>query len=257
MKCLLTILALAVFCSGALDAAESQQKPNKIMVKTLYEGTIPYVLDASGSYVRSGEEAEKWMEHDRKFSEKELGPFKETLEVLALRQAIGVRVGNNPKPEQVWESARSILNWMHTHGKHDNDKYRILSREGWPKVETIAKYYVQNQQLAWAACFSLAHLAFQLFRICDLPTDSFGIATARYNGEGKAPSHVYLGLRVDGQWYYIDPSRRMHPYTKLASVGRRMGQGPGCDYARPREFKTVAGGKFKGIPLLEPPPSSK
>ena len=257
MKCLLTILALAVFCSGALDEAEPQQKPNKIMVKTLYEETIPYVLDVSGCYVRSGEEAEKWMEHDHKFSEKELGPFKETSEVLALRQAIGVRVGNNPKPEQVWESARSILNWMHTHGKHDNDKYRILSREGWPKVETIAKYYAQNQQLTCAACFSLAHLAFQLFRICDLPTDSFGIATARYNGEGKAPSHVYLGLRVDGQWYYIDPSRRMPPYTKLASVGRRMGQEPGCDYAHPREFKTVAGGKFKGIPLLEPPPSSK
>jgi len=227
------------------------------MVNTFYEGTIPYVLDPSGCYVRSGGEAEKWVEHDREFSEKELGPFRETPEVLALRQAIGVRVENNPKPEQVWETARSILNWMHTHGNYDNDKCRILSREGWPKMETIAKYYAQNQQLAWAACFSLAHLAFQLFRISGLPTDSFGIATARYNGKGKAPTHVYLGLRVDGQWYYIDPSNRMPPYTKLASVGRRMGQEPGCDCAQPREFKIVAGGKFKGIPLLEPLPLPK
>ncbi len=254
MKRLSIILAFAVFFSGVLYAAEPQQKPKKVMVKTLYEGTIPYVLDPSGCYVRSGEEAKKWMEHDRKFSEKELGPFKETHEVLGLRQAIGMQVGNNPTSEQVWEAARHILNWMHTHGKHDNDKYRNLSREGWPRVETIAKYYSQNQQLAWAACFSLAHLAFQLFRICDLPTDSFGIATARYNGKGEAPTHVYFGLRVDGQWYYIDPSRRMPPYINRTSVGRQMGQDPGCDYAHPREFKTVAGEKFKGIPLLEPFP---
>ena len=257
MKRLSTILSLAVFFSGTLYAAEPQPKQDKIKVNTFYEGTILYVLDASGSYVRSGEEAEKQVKSDLKFSEKYLGTFKETPEVLSLRQAMGVRVENNPSPGQVWEAARSIVNWMHTHGKHDNDKYRILSREGWPKVETIAKYYAQNQQLAWAACFSLAHLAFQLFRICNLPTDSFGIATARYNGKGKAPTHVYLGLRVDGQWYYIDPSSRMPPYTKLASVGRRMGQEPGCDYAHPLEFKTVADGKFKGIPLLEPPPSPK
>lgn len=85
MKRLSTILALAVFFSGALSVAEPQQKPDKIMVNTLYEGTIPYVLDASGCYVRSGGEAEKWVEHDREFSEKELGPFRETPEVLALR----------------------------------------------------------------------------------------------------------------------------------------------------------------------------
>ena len=254
MKCLSTILALAVFCGGGLYAAEPQPKPEKIMANTLYEGTIPYVLDASGCYVRSGVGAEKQIESDRNFSEKYLGPFKETPEVISLRQAMGVRVENNPKPEQVWEAARSILNWMHTHGKHDNDKYRILSREGWPKIETIAKYYAQNQQVPWAACFSLAHLAFQLFRISGLPIDSFGIATARYKGKGKAPTHVYVGLRVDGQWYYIDPSRRMPPYTNRTSVGRQMGQEPGCDYVHPKEFKTVAGGKFKGIPLLEPFP---
>ena len=72
MKRLSTILALAVFFSGALSAAEPQPKPEKIMVKTLYEGTIPYVLDPSGCYVRSGGEAEKWIEHDREFSVKEL-----------------------------------------------------------------------------------------------------------------------------------------------------------------------------------------
>jgi len=257
MKALSVVLAVAVFCCGTIYAADPGSKPDKIMVSTFYEGTIPYVLDSSGCYVRSGGEAEKQVKYDRDFSEKYLRPFKETSEVLALRQAIGVDAGDNPKPEQVWEAARSILDWMHTHGKHDNNKYRILSREGWPKVETVAEYYGQNRQLAWAACFSQAHLAFQLFRICGLPAGSFGIATARYNGKGKAPTHVYLGLRVGGQWYYIDPSGRMPPYSRIASVGRRMGQEPGCDYAHPKEFKTVAGGKFKCVPLLEPPPSPR
>lgn len=257
MKGLSIILALVVFCDGTIYAANPGSKPDKIMVKTFYEGTIPYVLDASGCYVRSGETTEKQVKSDRDFSEKVLGPFKETSEVIALRQAIGVGFSGNPNSEQLWDGARSIMDWMHTHGKHDNNKYKVLSREGWPKVETIAEYYAQNRQLAWGACLSLAHLAFQLFRVSGLPTDSFGIATARYNGKGKAPTHVYLGLRVGGQWYYIDPSRRMPSYTNRTSVGRQMGQQPGCDYAHPKQFKTVSDEKFKGIPLLEPPPSPK
>lgn len=257
MKCLLAVLALVLFCSGTIYAADPGSKPDKIMVKTFYEGTIPYVLHPSGCYVRSGGEAEKLVKSDRDFSEKFLRPFKETSEVLALRQAIGVDFGDHPKPEQVWEGARKILDWMHTNGKHDNDKYQALVRDGWPKVETIAEYYAQNRQLAWSACFSSAHLTFQLFRICGLPAGSFGIATARYNGKGKAPTHVYVGLRAGDQWYYIDPMRKMPPFSKIASVGRQMGQEPGCDYARPMEFKTASDDKFKAIPLLEPPPSPK
>jgi len=68
--------------------------------------------------------------------------------------------------------------------------------------------------------------------------------------------HVYLGLRVGDKWYSIDPSGPpMPPYARRASVGRKVGEGAGCDYAHPYLFKTAAGARFQGAPLLEPRPA--
>ncbi|MFO0965122.1 MAG: hypothetical protein U0793_05995 [Gemmataceae bacterium] len=65
--------------------------------------------------------------------------------------------------------------------------------------------------------------------------------------------HVYLGLRVGGDWYYIDPpAKRPRRMRSAPSVGGKIGEGPGCDYAHPNLFKVVAGARFQAIPLLEP-----
>lgn len=225
--------------------------PAFVKVKTFYEGTITYRRHRSGFYVRTGSKALERMKNGIRFSNEYFPRFRETVEIRKLRAAIGVSIRENPGPREVWEAARHILQWLDENGDHDADAYDDLMEDSWPKVERIAEYYVRHRRLPWSACFSVAHLHFQLFRVCNLPPDSFGIATARYSKAGlPAPSHVYLGLRVGGRWYYVDPGMPMPEYEKRASVGRTIGAPPGMDYVHPFAFKTVADNPFKAIPLL-------
>lgn len=243
----------------------SDPPPPTIAIKTLHEGVVTYRVHPTGCYVRSGPLAEKKVKEAKTFSDKDasFAPLKRTPAVIALHKAIGVSVTPKATPEEIWEAARAILAWHDKHARHDNDKYKALMQTGrppksedWPNVEQIARYYADHGELAYAACFSEAHLVFQLFRVCGLPTEDFGIASARYvmKDDPKArPEHVYLGLRVGGDWHYIDPGARPPPpYAKRASVGRSIGVPPGCDYAHPHEFVVVRGARFQAIPLLAP-----
>lgn len=258
--------------AGGLSAAVYSPRPSQIVVQTLYDGNRTYRPHPSGGFVWSGPEAARRVQYNREFSEKDSSfrPFKRTREVIALHAAIHVRVKSDATPEEVWESARRILQWYGKHSKDDHEQYVALVRAGrrpepgsqslgdWPSVSQIARYYAEHRVLPVSACFSQAHMVFQLFRVCGLPAEDFGIASARYakDPEGKQMrEHVYLGLRVGGDWYYIDPSAKLPaPYARRASVGRKVGQGPGCDYAHPFSFKVIAGARFQAIPLLEPRP---
>lgn len=266
-----SILAALLLSPLELDLPNGSDPPPAptITVKTFYEGMVTYKLHPTGCYVRSGPKADERVKYNKAFSEKDssFGPFKRTREVIALQAAIQVRVKRDAAPEEIWEAARSILKWMRKHARFDPDKYDVLIRAGrkptkgslprdWPSIEQIASYYAEHGELPYSACFSEAHLVFQLFRICGLPTEDFGIASSRWqkDEEGKQMrEHVYIGLRVGGDWFYIDPGARLPPpYAKRASVGRKMGEGPGCDYAHPTLFKVVAGARFQAIPLLVP-----
>jgi hypothetical protein len=258
-----TLLLLPPMEQQAL-AASDPPAPT-VNVKTFYEGVLTYKLHTTGCYVRTGPKAVERMKSAKALSEKDasFAPFKRTADVIALHKAVGVTVKPGATPEQVWEAARSIIDWHHKHARQDIDEYlammkadRPATSEDWPTIAQIARYYARKRELVYAACFSEAHLVFQLFRICGLPTEDFGIASARWvkAGDPKAtPEHVYLGLRVSGDWYYIDPSAKLPPpYAKRASVGRSVGLPPGCDYAHPHSFVVVAGARFQAIPLLTP-----
>ncbi|MFO0965119.1 MAG: hypothetical protein U0793_05980 [Gemmataceae bacterium] len=262
---MLNWLFLPLLAADIPDAPGPAATP--IAVKTFYEGVLAYKPHPTGCYVRGGPAAEKKVKVAKAMSDRDasFAPFKRTPAVIALHKTIGVSVTPKAPPEQVWEAARDVLKWFHEHARHDNDKYKDLTlmgrpakSEGWPTVEQIARYHAAHGELAYAACFSEAHLVFQLFRVCGLPTEDFGIASARYvmKDDPKAkPEHVYLGLRVGGDWYYIDPSAKLPPpYLKRASVGRSIGVPPGCDYAHPHEFVVVQGARFQAIPLLAPVP---
>ena len=100
-------------------ASESGAEPRRVMVQTFYEGVVPYALHPRGCYVREGQEADRQQESDAQFSQKFLGPFRETAAVAALRSAISGELGGEPTPEQVWEAFRAILRWMRAHRGRD------------------------------------------------------------------------------------------------------------------------------------------
>jgi hypothetical protein len=212
--------------------------------------------------VRTDHRTQKEIRHFRERLDRfGIGPIAPTPVVRRLRAAIGVKLPSNPSPVEVWEASRRVLNWLYFNIAPGHQGYiDIMDGGGWPTADRIANYWGGEGKLAWAACFSKAHLAFQLFRIVGLPIDDFGIASAHYkNAEGRTtPTHVYLGLRVGKEWFYIDPGtqRDIGDYAQRASVGGPLMQqyGPGVDYEHPYSFKTVGGpGRFIGVPLLGKP----
>jgi len=233
-----------------------------LMQETLYEGSVPYARTASGGWVRADQKTQQKISDFRDRLERfGIQPIVETPAMRQLRAAIGMKLPPDPSPEEIWETSREVLNWLYGSIAPGQQGYLdLMGKAGWPRAERIADYWSRNGKLAWAACFSKAHLAFQIFRIVGLPIDDFGIASAHYkNAEGRTtPTHVYLGLRVGKEWFYIDPGteRDLGPFAQRASVGGPLMQqyGPGVDYEHPYSFKTVGGpGRFMGVPLLGKP----
>ena len=252
--------SLAAILAIATIADVSSAGP--ILQATFYEGVVPYARSASGGLVRADQKTQQEISRFRERIERfGIQSITETRAVRQLRAAIGVSLPPDPTPEEVWETAREVLNWLYGSIAPGQQGYRdMMGQAGWPRAERIADYWDRNGQLAWAACFSKAHLAFQIFRIIGLPLDDFGIASAHYkNAEGRVtPTHVYLGLRVGKEWFYIDPGteRDLGPFAQRSSVGGPLMQqyGPGVDYEHPYSFKTVGGpGGFIGVPLLGKP----
>jgi len=136
----LSAVFFAALCPAPLEAAEPPQRPEKLMVRTLHDGVVPYTVHPSGCYVRADPEADKRMKYNREFSERELGPFTRTPEVAALHRAVRVRVGSDPSPEEVWEAVRCILGWHWAHSRYDPDQYDVLSRAGWPRKDGIRSF---------------------------------------------------------------------------------------------------------------------
>ena len=233
-----------------------------LLQETFYEGVVPYVRTASGGLVRADQKTQAEIHRFRARIERfGIQPIVETPAVRRLRATIGMTLPPDPTPEKVWQATREVLNWLYGSIAPGQQGYRdMMGSAGWPRAERIADYWGRNGQLAWAACFSKAHLAFQIFRIVGLPVDDFGIASAHYrDGEGRTtPTHVYLGLRVGKEWFYIDPGteRDLGPFSQRSSVGAPLMQryGPGVDYKHPYSFRTVGGpGRFIGVPLLGKP----
>jgi len=255
----LVIGGIAVL-TGLLLPTKTQAAP--FLQETFYEGAVPYSQTASGGMVRADHKTQKEIRHFRERLDRfGIGPIAPTPAVRRLRAAIDVKLPSNPSPDEVWEASRRALNWLYFNIAPGNQGYiDMMGQGGWPTADRIADYWGGEGKLAWAACFSKAHLAFQLFRIVGLPIDDFGIASAHYkNAEGRTtPTHVYLGLRVGKEWFYIDPGtqRDIGDYAQRASVGGPLMQqyGPGVDYEHPYSFKTVGGpGRFIGVPLLGKP----
>ena len=233
-----------------------------LLQETLDGGLVPYAHTASGGLVRADQKTQQEIRRFRGRLERfGIQPIVETKAVQRLRATIGMRLSPDPSPEEVWETARKVLNWLYSNIAPGQQGYRdMMGKAGWPKAERIANYWNRNGKLAWAACFSKAHLVFQIFRIVGLPLDDFGIASAHYkNAEGRVtPTHVYLGLRVGKEWFYIDPGteRDLGPFAQRSSVGGPLMRqyGPGVDYEHPYSFRTVGGpGRFIGVPLLGKP----
>ena len=122
----------------------------------------------------------------------------------------------------------------------------------WPSILDYARYFAAHGKLAWAACFSKAHLFATLLGRMAYPRFRFGIAQAHHTENGAPPTatHVFVAVYVGGRWFYLDPTAV--PFQAFPDFANRksIGTFASVDYEHPYSFLPVPLAQFKNVPHL-------
>jgi hypothetical protein len=157
----------------------------------------------------------------------------------------------------IWLNIGKLWNWLKANIPMQGGDVQIPSSvpDTWPSILDYAKYYVKHRHLAWAACFSRAHLFATLLGRMMGQHQRFrcGIAAARYPHEGALAQHVFVGAYVSGRWFYLDPTSVFNQNVTFPDYAHRQSIGVaaiGADYEHPYEFIPLPLSQLNGVPYL-------
>lgn len=176
-------------------------------------------------------------------------------EIDTLLRDIGFTWSKAETEEEVWSRIGMLWSWMGTHVVSSNAEYATISSlpGAWPSIADFARYYQAHGQLAWAACFSRAHLFATLLGRIVSPRYRFAVASGHHAENGAPPtaSHVFVAAYVGERWFYLDPTAVSTPFPDYAhrrSIG--VGSFATVDYEHPFQLIPVPLSGFDGVPLL-------
>lgn len=172
--------------------------------------------------------------------------------IVSMLQSIGVGTAPACSGEEIWARAAAVWAWLRVHAR-PGPASGYGSPDRWPSLDEMAAMYERYGTVPWYACFSRAHLFATLLGSVGIPADHVAIASAHYpyDNENGYAQHVYVALRVDHRWYYLDPSyvntlAALPPYENRASYGLRAG----CQYSYPYEVVILPGSGLDTVPML-------
>jgi hypothetical protein len=157
--------------------------------------------------------------------------------------------------KEVWDRMGLVWNWLRENVTVNNEAYSSISTtEGWPSLLDYAKYYADNGNLVWAACFSKAHLFASLLGRVIYPRYRFAIASAHHAENGAPPTatHVYVAVYVAERWFYLDPTavqgEGFPNFSQRKSIG--VSSFATVDYEHPYKMLPIPLSGFTKIPYL-------
>lgn len=172
--------------------------------------------------------------------------------IIAMLHSIGVGTAPACSGEEIWARASAVWAWLRVHAAAGPPS-GYGSPDRWPSLDEMASMYERFGLVPWYACFSRAHLFATLLGSVGIPADHVAIASAHYpyDNENGYAQHVYVALRVDRRWYYLDPGyvstlAALPPYENRASHGLRAG----CQYSYPYEVVILPGSGLDTVPML-------
>jgi hypothetical protein len=215
---------------------------------TRHEGEVLY-YKLWNFWVRAGVEAD--MRSSRFFRDYETA----NAETDALLRDIGFTWSKAETEEEVWSRIGMLWNWLRSHVVSNNAEYATISSVPgeWPSIVDFARHYKTHGRLAWAACFSKAHLFATLLGRIIYPRYRFAVASAHHTENGAPPTatHVFVAVYVGERWYYLDPTAISTPFPDYAhrrSIG--VGSFASVDYEHPYMMLPVPLSGFDGVPYL-------
>jgi hypothetical protein len=110
-------------------------------------------------------------------------------------------------------------------------------KDHWPSIGDMAKVFKRYGGLVWGACNSRAFtLATLLYRV-GIRSDDMAVVISKWKPEYS--QHLYVVLRIDSRWYYLDPTcNEGHP--ALADSPQNVGCNS-ADYTHPNSITPLPG----------------
>ncbi len=212
--------------------------PSRIRERTLYEGIKNYTCDSECCYCwrDDGRIDVSW---DYFFPEIET----ENDNIRSLLGSIGLPTEPTSDENEIWRRVRTVWSWLRVHVLREGgpnydaacDFLRSLS--GWPSIGNIADMFSRYGGLCWGTCMSRAQILTTLLYRVGIPPERIAIAETRRSSEYS--QHMYVVLRLECHWYYIDPSC-MDFHSVLSHFPENVGCIP-ADYRHPNKLVLLPG----------------
>lgn len=172
-----------------------------------------------------------------------------------LLNAVGFPWRKAETENEVWDRVGNVWNWLRENVTVNSEAYSSISTtEGWPSILDFAKYYTDNGNLVWSACFSKAHLFASLLGRVIYPRYRIAIASSHHTENGAPPTatHVYVAVYVADRWFYLDPTATLvesfPAYPQRKSIG--VNSFTSVDYKFPYKILPIPLSGFNKVPHL-------
>ena len=229
------------------ETSASEMTPRRQQFETRYEGSIWY-LQYDGLWYR--ERGTVTPADDYFF----LNYESTAPAVMRLLRDAGYDGRPATDDRQVWEKTRQVWDFLRTNARAQRPDERVnLRDDGWPSIEEHAAFYQRTGDVAWAACFSKAHLFANLLGRMGIPRDRILVATAHHTEGGAPPtaSHVFVLLYVGDRWYYLDPTACYAQSMPTFERRRSIGTLASVDYRHPFQVLQLPGAAGGAVPMIE------
>jgi hypothetical protein len=222
-----------------------------IVEQTLYEGERNYTCDPGGCWRDDGEVIDK-----PEFFYP--GVEEDNPEIRALLDSFGLPEDIAADDAERWRRVRAVWEWMYRHTVVINTPeaeepwnylHELTSQgpvEDWPALGEMAKVFARYGVVPLGACNSKAFtIATFLYRFGVRPN----AITVAHSRSANGKQHLYLALRLDGRWLYVDPTC-IRSTPELDPQPHSIGC-TSADYRHPYQLEPLPGSSFPKPMLLE------
>ena len=231
--------------------------PQTIRVETLYEGPKTYNCDKDGCWRADGE-----LEFTPAYYFS--GIDANTPEIQAMLADLGLPSTPAQDDDTIWK--RTMLVWMWLHNKaldvdmpggqepwnFLNSISYALKPPKFPSLDNLAQVYARYGVISRQSCTDKAlDFAMLLYRV-GIPVDKLAVVIANWTPTRDVGQHLYVVLRVNEEWYSVDPTCvQVHDW--LSPFPERVGCNS-TDYAHPYGIIVLPGSSLTKPMLVEAMP---
>jgi len=156
----------------------------------------------------------------------------------------------------IWEKCSTVWGWLKINSRYatSDPLYQeakdYMMQAGWPSIARIASTFNIYGFIPWGTCMSRAQIMATLLYRVGVPKDLLAVAETLW--ELRYSQHMYVIIRMEDRWVYVDPThitKAFPPFSSYTSVPV-TGGGQQTDYCHPHKLSILLGSSLSYVPEI-------